>query len=170
MFRPGNDIHRTEPLKLSERLTNSSFIKVSFGGWPDPYPSLGTSSLASGIESYELSVYEVIEATTGTLMRDTHAVAFYNYSKDITEVEIQLPEKNPMLYAIVLEVKDKADNVRQARRFVLHDNSSYVVKNDDIPFSVVSASNKTNYTWQVHYSSICYSWKNRFFNNKYKIN
>ncbi|VDI49547.1 Hypothetical predicted protein, partial [Mytilus galloprovincialis] len=170
LFRPGNDIRQTEPLKLSERLTNSSFIKVSFCGWSDPYPSLGTSSLASGIESYELSVYEVIEATTGTLMRDTHAVAVYNCSKDITEVEIQLPEKNPMLYAIVLEVKDKADNVRQARRFVLHDNSSYVVKNDDIPFSVVSASNKTNYTWQVHYSSICYSWKNRFFNNKYKIN
>ncbi|XP_052073985.1 uncharacterized protein LOC127711862 [Mytilus californianus] len=104
-------------------------------------------------------------------MRNTKAIAGpYNCSKDITELEIELPEKNPMLYAILLEVKDRTNNARHARRFVLYDNSSEIVKNDLIPLRVVSASNQTNFIWQIHHESICYSWKNRFFNNNYKKN
>ncbi|CAC5398105.1 unnamed protein product [Mytilus coruscus] len=104
-------------------------------------------------------------------MRDTTSVAGpFNCSKDETVVDILLPEKNPMLYAILLEVKDRADNVRQARRFVLYDNSSKIVKNKLLPIRVDSASNQTNFTWQIHHESICYSWKNSFFNNFYKKN
>ncbi|XP_063447914.1 uncharacterized protein LOC134727462 [Mytilus trossulus] len=165
VFCPKSGNCSVEPVDLSKRLTTSSHITVSFRGWSD----YGSSVLASGIESYAISVYEVKEATPETLMRDTTAVAGpHNCSKDETEVDIQLPEKNPMLYAVLLEVKDKANNVGYARRFVLYDNSSYVVTNDRIPFRVVSASNKTNFTWQVHHGTICYSWKNRFLNNRYK--
>ncbi|CAC5398101.1 unnamed protein product [Mytilus coruscus] len=161
-----------EPLKLSKTITTSREIKVSFSGWSDPYPSLGTSSLASGIESYELSVHEVTEATPGTLMRSLEKVvaAPYKCSKNITEVEIQLPGKNPMLYSILMVVKDRADNVRQTRRFVLYDNSSKIVKNDLVPLKVISASNQTKFLWQIHHENICYSWKNRFFNINYKKN
>ncbi|CAC5378371.1 unnamed protein product [Mytilus coruscus] len=165
VFCPQSGNCPVEPVTLSKRLTTSSHITVFFRGWSDN----GSSVLASGIESYAVSVYEVKEATPETLMRDNTAVAGpYNCSKDITEVDIQLPEKNPMLYAVLLEVKDKANNVGYARRFVLYDNSSYVVKNANIPFRVVSASNKTHFTWQVHHGSICYSWDNRFLNNRYK--
>ncbi|CAG2189853.1 unnamed protein product [Mytilus edulis] len=165
VFCPKRSNCPVEPVTLSKRLTTSSHITVSFRGWSDNRSSV----LASGIESYTISVYEIKEATPETLMRDTTAVAGpYNCSKDETEVEIQLPEKNPMLYAVLLEVKDKANNVGYARRFVLYDNSSYIVKNDNIPFRVVSASNKSHFTWQVHHGSICFSWEYRFFNNRYK--
>ncbi|XP_052073992.1 uncharacterized protein LOC127711868, partial [Mytilus californianus] len=165
VFCPKSDKGPVEPITLSKRLTTSSHITVSFRGWSDNESSV----LASGIESYAISVFEVKDATPEMLLRDITAVAGpYNCSKDITEVDIQLPEKNPMLYAVLLEVKDKANNVGYARRFVLYDNSSYIVKNDNIPFRVVSASNKSHFTWQVQHGSICYSWKNRFLNNRYK--
>jgi hypothetical protein len=69
-----------------------------------------------------------------------------NYALELnaTEVEITLPDKNPMLYVIFLEVKDRANNVRQARRFVLFDQSSVILKNNIIPFKVTSASIKAN--------------------------
>ncbi|CAG2202817.1 unnamed protein product [Mytilus edulis] len=161
-----------QKITLQRKVNNLESNKTYFNGWFDPYPNHGAASLASGIESYEINVYEVKESTKTTLMRDTNKVAGpYNCTKDETEVDILLPEKNiPMLYAILLEVKDRADNVRQARRFVLYDNSSEILKNKLIPLRVESASNKTNFTWQINHANICFSWKNRYFNNYYKKN
>lgn len=97
-------------------------------------------------------------------MRATTSLKVYKFPDNVTTTEIDLPEKNmPMLYAALLEVTDHANNVRQARRFVLYDNSSVIVKNSDIPFRVESASNKTDFKWQVTHGELCFSWKNRFF-------
>ncbi|CAC5398099.1 unnamed protein product [Mytilus coruscus] len=118
-----------EPLQISSRLTKSRYIKVSFSDWFDPHPEHGITSLASGIESYELSIHEVSESTPNVLMRDTRRIPQpHNRTKYQKEMAIVLPQKNPVLYAILLEVKDRADNVRQARRFVLYDNTSVVTK------------------------------------------
>jgi hypothetical protein len=68
---------------------------------------------------FEINIYEVTLSTPPTLMRDTKTVGNYTLEQNATEVEITLPDKNPMLYVIFLEVKDRANNVRQARRFVL---------------------------------------------------
>lgn len=158
-----------EPLQISSRLTKSRYIKVSFSDWFDPHPEHGNTSLASGIESYELSIHEVSESTPNVLMRDTRRIPQpHNRTKYQKEMAVVLPQKNPVLYAILLEVKDRADNVRQARRFVLYDNTSVVTKNDRIPFRVDSASNNTK--WQIHHDRICYSWKNRFQNSEYVKN
>jgi hypothetical protein len=98
-------------------------------------------------------------------MRDAKTVGNYTLEPNATEVEITLPDKNPMLYVIFLEVKDRANNVRQARRFVLVDQSSVILKNNTIPFKVTSASTKANLKWQIHNEILCFSWKGRFYNN-----
>ena len=159
-----------EPLKLSRRLTKSKLLTVNIEGWFDPYPTNGHQLLASGIEMFEINIYEVIESTNTTLMRDTKTVGNYSLDPNATEVEITLPDKNPMLYVIFLDVKDRANNVRQARRFVLFDQSSVILKNNKVPFKVTSASIKSNLKWQVNNEKLCFSWKGRFYNNGSKKN
>jgi len=78
-------------------------------------------------------------------MRDTQTVGYYTLEPNATEVEITLPDKNPMLYSIFLEVTDRASNVQQARRFVLFDKSSTVAKNESKPFRVTSASTQSRF-------------------------
>lgn len=161
----------TEPLKLSTRLTRSKKLTVTFDDWVDPNPSSDHTDLASGIKSYEINIYEVTDSTTADQMRNTTSLKVYKLPDNVTTTEIDLPETNmSMLYAVLLEVTDHANNVRQARRFVLYDNSSVIVKNSDIPFRVESASNKTDFKWQVTHGELCFSWKNRFFNNHYITN
>ena len=156
---------RHEPLKLSRRLRKSKLITVNIEGWHDPYPMNGHQSVASGIDMFEINIYEVTLSTPPTLMRDTKTVGNYTLEPNATEVEITLPDKNPMMYVIFLEVKDRANNVRQARRFVLFDQSSVILKNNRIPFKVTSASIKANLKWQINNEKLCFSWKDRFYNN-----
>jgi hypothetical protein len=151
---------------LSTRLTRSKKLTVTFDDWVDPNPSSDHTDLASGIKSYEINIYEVIDSTTTEQMRVTTSLKVYKLPNNVTTPEIDLPEKTiAMLYAVLLEVTDHANNVRQARRFVLYDNSSVIVRNGVIPFRVESASNKTDFKWQVTHGELCFSWKNRFFNN-----
>lgn len=160
-----------EPLQLSTRLTRSRNIIAHFAGWLDPIPIGSTDSLASGIESYEIRIYEVTSATPTTLMRDRSSVgATYKLSKNTTSVSIELPEKNPMLYAILLEVKDFADNVHHARRFVLYDNTSVIKINSGYPLRVITASNETRYRWQINHGKLCYDWDQRYYNDPLKSN
>jgi len=156
---------KLEPMTLSKRLTSSRGITLNIDGWFDPYPTNGHPSLASGIEMFEINIYEVTQSTPTSLMRDTKTVGNYTLEPNATEVEITLPDKNPMLYVIFLDVKDRANNVRQARRFVLFDQSSVILKNNRVPFKVTSASIKSNLKWQVNNEKLCFSWKGRFYNN-----
>ncbi|CAG2236399.1 unnamed protein product [Mytilus edulis] len=166
-----NNTCKEEPLVLSHRVTNSRIIDVSFKGWMDPYPSGGLTSLASGVETFEINIYEVVESTQNTLMRHSKSVGSKNITINTTSVTVELPAgKQMMLYCILLEVKDGASNAMYARRFVLYDNSSIIKINSRYPFSITSASKNTAFKWQTNHGYICYSWKNRFFNGKYKSN
>ena len=159
-----------EPMTLSKRLTSSRGIRVNIEGWFDPYPKNGHQSLASGIEMFEINIYEVKQSTPTSLMKDTKTVGNYTLQPNATGIEITLPDKSPMLYSIFLEVKDRADNVHQARRFVLFDKSSTVVKYDRKPFRVTSASTKSSFKWQVNNEKLCFSWKDRFYNKESRNN
>ena len=159
-----------DPMTLSKRLTSSRGIRVNIKGWFDPYPPNGHQSLASGIEIFEINIYEVTQSTSTTLMRGTQPMGNYTLEPNVTEVGITLPDKNPMLYSIFLEVKDRANNVRQAGRFVLFDKSSTVVKYDRKPFRVASASTQTSFKWQVNNEKLCFSWKDRFHNSESRNN
>lgn len=159
---------KLEPLKLLTRLTSSGKLNAQFQGWIDSVPAGGESLLASGIESYALEVYEVIPSNLTLLMRDTSSVKRMITTN--TSLDIELPRKNPMLYTILLEVKDFANNVRYARRFVLYDNTSVIAINNTSPLLVNTGFNKTKYKWQTNHGKLCYSWTDRYFNDHFKTN
>ncbi|XP_071121101.1 uncharacterized protein [Mytilus edulis] len=152
---------RSNPLILSRRLSASRNITVQFQGWIDPNMNIG-----SGIESYEITVSEVKHISSMIQLRDTKVIHILNIypSDNRTSVHIELPPKTPMLYVVLLTVKDKANNIRQARRFVLYDNSSVIVVSLGHSFNITEVKNHNKS------SQLCISWKNRFFNNKFKLN
>jgi hypothetical protein len=83
-IQTGNCVSRGhEPLKLSRRLTKSKLITVNIEGWHDPYPMNGHQSVASGIDMFEINIYEVTLSTPPTLMRDTKTVFYHKCSKSL---------------------------------------------------------------------------------------
>jgi hypothetical protein len=72
-------------------------ITVNIEGWHDPYPMNGHQSVASGIDMFEINIYEVTLSTPPTLMRDTKTVGKYTLEPNATEVEITLPDKNQQI-------------------------------------------------------------------------
>ncbi|KAK3103998.1 hypothetical protein FSP39_023536 [Pinctada imbricata] len=77
----------------------------------------------------------------------------------------ELPEsKTPVLYEILLEVKDVADNVRKTRRFALFDNSSNIELDQNSPLRATSASSQTKFIWQTNLKMVCFSWNGRYVN------
>ena len=91
-------------------------------------------------------------------------------SANVSQLTLNLTSNLPKLYSVMLEVKDVADNVRQARRFFLFDNSTFITTRSDKPFLVYSASVGTNYTWQTHHNDICLNWEDHFYNRFYLDN
>ena len=156
-----------EPLTLSIEITRKKNITVSFGGWDDPSPSLLSSIYASGIKSYELYLHEMIDGSLGNLKMHTASVINTTKCLTCTQINISLPNStHPALYAVVLEVVDIALNVRQARRFIFHDDVSSIEIHPHNPFWATSASVETNYTWQTNHGQICFKWTDRFYNDK----
>ncbi|XP_033746935.1 uncharacterized protein LOC117332160 [Pecten maximus] len=90
-----------------------------------------------------------------------------NHSIGIATIVIPFDLPNPALYAVVLEVKDVANNVKQARRFVMFDNSSKVFARDNIPLYSTTATDSTDRKWQTNHGDLCYSWIGRYYNDKF---
>ncbi|XP_069134359.1 uncharacterized protein [Argopecten irradians] len=86
-------------------------------------------------------------------------------------IEICIPDNlpNPAMYGIVLDVKDVANNVKHARRFVMFDNSSVILARDGNPLHSTTAAASTGYKWQTNHGDLCYSWKDRYHNDKLKV-
>lgn len=158
-----------EPIELDSRITRANIIRISFNGWLDPIPVRGTTLHASSIESYLLSVNEVIPSS-GKLKIDTNIIFSKKNNASDFSMTLNLTSEAPRLYCLTLEVKDVADNVRQARRFLLHDNTTYITTSPEHPPRIISASEQTNFIWQTHHNEICLSWKGRFLNKFYMDN
>ena len=88
-------------------------------------------------------------------------------SANVNELTLNITALTPKLYCVTLEVKDVADNVRQARRFFLYDNSTFITSRSDKPFYVSSASVATNHSWQNNHNPICVKYLDHFFNKFY---
>ncbi|XP_069134181.1 uncharacterized protein [Argopecten irradians] len=157
----------TEPLDTASRILTSRNFTVTFTGWDDPSPVPGDPKFASGIHTYVVNMYEAKEAGPDYL--NVGRTPVIPAVEQTSPVDITIPSNlpNPAMYTVVLEVKDIAGNVRQARRFVLFDNSSKVVTRDDRPFYSTTASQGTGYKWQTNLGQICYSWTDRFINDKF---
>ncbi|XP_053376618.1 uncharacterized protein LOC123534121 [Mercenaria mercenaria] len=163
------NICNIEPVSMHSRVTRSSVTTLTFNGWVDPIPDGGKNVQASGIESYQVTINEVL-ASKGNLKVDTAVVYTNKVNKTTSTMELNLTSDKPRLYSITLEVKDVADNVRQARRFMLYDNTSFIETRPDKHYRVTSASRQTNFDWQTHHHDICISWNDYFLNRFYLEN
>lgn len=155
----------TEPIQIAKRVIRNSIIPLEFTGWIDPLPIGGSIAHASGIETYEISVNEVVNGIVSTSKVFSQKLGLSN-----TSLILNLTSNLPRLYAINLEVKDVADNVQQARRFVLYDSNTDISSREDKPFFVSSASASSKYMWQTHHNDICLNWKDHFMNKFYMEN
>ncbi|XP_069118470.1 uncharacterized protein [Argopecten irradians] len=163
----GSCMHDT--LTVLSRVTRERVLNISTSGWTDPFPVGGNAMLSSGIESYRLTIHDVKERSVTRLFMDS---AKSGGTSDIEMVQnswitIQLPEHEPSIYGLLLEIKDVANNVQQSRRFILFDNSSSISVDSTYKLYVSSATENTNYTWQTTHHDICVSWRDRYYNNKY---
>ncbi|XP_053392349.1 uncharacterized protein LOC128555022 [Mercenaria mercenaria] len=156
-----------DPLQFQSRITRSAVTSIDFDGWMDPLPSGGSSIHASSIESYQVTVNEVLPSPGKLKVNYLSNVYTNKVGFDNTNMILNLTSDKPRLYCITLEVKDKADNVRQARKFLLYDNTSFIEPQEDKPFEIISASKQTSFKWQTHHHEICLSWKDHFMNRFY---
>ncbi|KAL4218491.1 hypothetical protein ACF0H5_023225 [Mactra antiquata] len=163
---------RKDPLTISYPITSSPIQTVYFEGWFDPIPVGGNAIHASQIESYEIRIYEVnpSHSTFNDSTVDTNSTFSNKTTADVNEMTLNLTSGSPRLYCITLEVTDEAKNPRQARRFILYDNTTFIESRNDKPFIVSSASSQTKFKWQTNHHDICLSWKDHFFNRYYLDN
>ncbi|KAL4218489.1 hypothetical protein ACF0H5_023223 [Mactra antiquata] len=166
------DLCNKEPLTVSRTITSSSIqtIYVDMGSWFDPVPARGKAIQASQIESYEIRVNEVNPSSDVSTVYYTKTIFSRKTTADVNEMTLNLTSDSPRLYCITLEVTDVAKNPRQARRFILYDNTTFIESRNDKPFIVSSASSQTEFKWQTHHHDICLSWKDHFFNRYYLDN
>ena len=157
------------PLELQTRVSTTPNIRVTWQGWTDPVPNGGQLIHASSIESYQITVNEV-SGPKDSLRVSTDVKFTKKVSANVNHLTLNLTSNRPKLYCVTLEVKDVADNVRQARRFVLFDNTTFITSRWDKPFYVYSGSVGTNYTWQTHHNDICLKWEDHFYNQFYLDN
>ena len=159
----------SEPLQLQRRISTNPNIRVSWNDWTDPIPPGGRAEHASSIESYQITVNEV-SGPADSLQVSTSKAFTREVSANVNELTLNITALTPKLYCVTLEVKDVADNVRQARRFFLYDNSTFITSRSDKPFYVSSASDATNYTWQNNHKNICIDFREHFYNRFYLDN
>ena len=160
-----------DPLKLETRISRSPTIYARFDGWFDPFPSGGTTTHASSIKSYKIKLNDMYVSKDIVKVNTVNKAVFAKtVNATETSLMINISSDKPQLFCVTLEVKDVAGNIRQARRFFLFDNSTYILSESDKPFYVSSASKSTDHTWQTHHNSTCLKWKNHFYNQFYFAN
>ncbi|XP_070207962.1 uncharacterized protein [Littorina saxatilis] len=175
------------PMTLSKRVTRSPAVDVTVSDWKDPIPEGRYYSRASGIEQYRLEVHSV-DVGISDLSVD---VSFYQVKSapskrtyeclqtaiiDLTitwqgtsrkTVRVTLPEDEPRLYALILEVHDRAGNVAYARRLIFFDSSSSVELMESKSLYVVHANPSSKNKWQTDVSKeVCANWTGRFYNTE----
>ncbi|KAK7496782.1 hypothetical protein BaRGS_00011991 [Batillaria attramentaria] len=160
-------------LQLSTRLTRTPDISVHIQGWMDPIPIGGSESSVSGINKYRLEVHGVDVSRTTLSMQNAarkNTIEWESTAGGVFNRTVILPEEDTArLYAVILEVHDKAGNVAYARRLVLYDNTSTVLINSSASFQVFSA-NPSNMTAErpvnMTDTHFCLNWNGRFYNSE----
>ena len=162
-----------DPLMVTDRsVTRSRSVFVYFSNWFDPYPPAGVPSQASQIESFKIMLKEV--QVNGTLKVGKDSVILKVLDPNVTKAVLNLPGDAPQLYCVMLQVNDRAGNVRKARRFILFNDLSTLHINPEKPLQVTSAVSMTNFIsnnnhaiWQTENTHICLDWSGHFFSQVY---
>ena len=156
-------------LLLETRVSKTTKVYLDLRGWEDVIPPTGTLEHASGIEHYGVSVHEV-HGTDDPLQVGLESIFSQTVDAITSGISFDISSDEPRLYCVKLEVKDYADNVRQARRFFLYDESTNITTNPHKSFYVSSARHVTEFQWQAANKRICLDWKDYFYNQFYLNN
>ena len=118
------------------------------------------------MKEYEIEVRHM-QWTPTELFADFKAVSSF-ISDNGSAVHIPLPDENqPAIFAIYLWALDstqESPNYRIARRFVLTDNTSYIVTSEDNPIIPTTAFEDSDLEWQVELVPVHLNWTNHFYN------
>ena len=71
---------------------------------------------------------------------------------------------NPGIYAVLLDVYDRAGNVKSARKLVLYDDGSLITRSPTTPLRVTSAAAVTSWKWQQTEGAVTVTWAGRYAN------
>ncbi|XP_067670383.1 uncharacterized protein [Haliotis asinina] len=160
----------SKPLQLSTRISRTGVINVKTSGWTDPVPSGGKPDSASGLQYMKLRILKTVNKGNVIDVLQTPLKGLDLTFKTFTlDKSFHLPNTYG-LYAVILEVHDKAGNIQYVRRLVLVDSSSKLMKAPSKPLRVVSATTTSGYKWQTNLGHICIDWKGRYYNDKMRTN
>ncbi|CAG2221734.1 unnamed protein product [Mytilus edulis] len=89
-------------------------------------------------------------------------------TKELPENPTKFPTyepKDPGVYSVIIEVNDRANNSKYARRFVIYDKTSEISTSEIHRLYATSASNDTNFSWKTKFDkNIDLSWTSHFLN------
>ncbi|XP_046356144.2 uncharacterized protein LOC124135035 isoform X2 [Haliotis rufescens] len=160
----------SQPLELSTRVTHTGVLNVKTSGWTDPLPHGGKADAVSGLKHIKIQILNTVQ--NGNMIDVLHTPLKgldLTYNTFVLDKSIHLPNKHG-LYAVILEVHDKAGNIQSVRRFVLYEKSSKLMTNPAKPLQGVSATQKSHYKWQTNLGPMCIDWKGRYYNDEMMAN
>ena len=102
------------------------------------------------------------------LQASHETIKTFELSKNTTSVCVALNVSDPIMYALYLTAKDSTQqdvNFQMSRRFVLIDNTSYIVTNSTFNIIPTSASKASNYEWQTNTDPVDITWADHFYND-----
>jgi hypothetical protein len=135
-------------------------------GWFDPIPNGGDSINIADIAMYEVEAWEIVAQSSAQLPMST--INHLSVTQDSVITSITLPIE-PMLYAVILTVKDNADNIREARRLVLYDASSTIELDSGLQMNAQTGVASAQYVWQDNNNEVIWRWDGFFYNSYYKV-
>ena len=139
-------------------------LKPRWSGWNDPL---------SGLEKYSFEVWKLEYSLDNQGLKEPDINSSYNPKPlFIKEVPANGPlvfpsyePSEPGVYSTILEVSDRANNSKYARRIAIYDKTSEISISTVHRLYVTSASPETNYTWQTTLTSVIQlSWSGHFIN------
>ncbi|VDH90342.1 Hypothetical predicted protein, partial [Mytilus galloprovincialis] len=152
------------PLQLQEDITKSP-ISPKWSGWVDKLSDIG---------KYVIEVWKMEYNIDYSGLREPDITTNVNPVPDY--ITVVLPEnpikfptyepKDPGVYSVIIEVNDRANNSKYARRFVIYDNTSEITISEIHRLYATSASNDSQFSWMTKFSQqVDVSWNNHFLND-----
>ncbi|XP_063423612.1 uncharacterized protein LOC134707609 isoform X2 [Mytilus trossulus] len=151
------------PLQLKD-ITKSP-ISPRWSGWKDTL---------AGIGKYVIEFWKMEYSIDYSGLREPDITTNFNPVPDyiqeiLPENPIKFPTfepKDPGVYSVIIEVNDRANNSKYARRFVIYDNTSEIITSEINRLYATSASNESHFSWTTKFSShMNVSWTNHFVND-----
>ncbi|XP_033762644.1 uncharacterized protein LOC117344105 [Pecten maximus] len=145
------------PLQVVNDITKDPVL-LKWSGWGDSL---------SGLHSYVLEVFKLSGGGVYLLEQDPMKPTYvWTFDLDVHQHNVTPNETG--MYSAILGVKDRANNTRYVRELFLYDSTSDISMEMSSPVHVTSASQESNYHWQIPHTagktSIEIDWTGHFVN------